>query len=70
MNTKVLIVFWLICSFLCYGITFGNFYGEFGNFNYREHMGFSMLLGIVTGPFGLIVVFFITGFCQHGLRFK
>ena len=69
---KTFIVFWIICGVLAYGITFGHFHRNHPSIaekNYRQNMSFSVGIGLI-GPIGLIVIFFHSGFAEHGLKFK
>jgi hypothetical protein len=34
---------------------------------YRETIGFGVLFGLMCGPIALLIMFFTTGFAQHGL---
>ena len=69
---KLIIVIWIICGILTYGITFGYFQGgwpEISEKGYRQDMSFSVFFGLL-GPIGLIISFFISGFAEYGLKFK
>jgi hypothetical protein len=66
-------VVWLLCACLTYGINFGYFQREFAGIaeiTRRSDMAMAMAFGLFLGPLGLLVSFFLSGFCQHGLKFK
>lgn len=72
---KEFVIFWLICSFLTYGIAFADFQGKnineaFAAEDYRRDMAASIGFGLCFGPLGLLVVFFSTGFAKHGFKIK
>lgn len=63
---------WLVCGVFTAGITVGYFqarYSRFAQEGYREDLAFGCLLGLL-GPLGLFMVFFFSGFCEHGLQWK
>lgn len=71
-----LVIGYLICSFICYGLLFANIEGEFpssSDFAYKDHLAhsifFGMLLG-VFGPLGLLMAFLLSGFAHHGFKVK
>jgi len=66
------VVIWVICGVLAYGICFGYLQRKFPDIaeeEYRRDMGTSVLFGF-GGPITLSVLFFMTGFAEHGLKFK
>lgn len=72
MTLLLIIAGWLICSVLSYGILFAHAQREFpfiAERDYRKDMAFSMALGLF-GPFILVASIFLTGFAQHGLKFR
>ena len=72
MYCKIIITIWVICGILAYGISFAHWQREYPTLaesSYREDMGFS-ILWIPLGPLGLIITYFLSGFAEHGLKFK
>lgn len=57
----------ILCGIVSYGITFAYFEKDYPN--YRENMGFSIVIGMF-GFIGLIVSFLLSGFAKNGLKFK
>lgn len=69
---KIILIIWIICGILTYGIHFGYFqrkYPELAEKNYKKDMGDAILFGL-TGPIGLCVSFLESGMAEHGLKFK
>ena len=71
-----LVIGYLICSFICYGLLFASIEGEFpssSDFAYKDHLAhsifFGMLLG-VFGPMGLLMAFLLSGFAHYGFKVK
>lgn len=71
-----LLIGYLVCSFLCYGMLFASAQGMFPQIaedQYREDLGWSLLMGLTAGmlgPVGVLVVLLITGFAKHGFKVK
>lgn len=68
----LIVLGWIGCGILTYSIAFAFFQGEFPLLSaedYRLDMGGSILFGCF-GPFGLFVLFFLSGFGKHGLKFR
>ena len=68
----LVLIIWLICGILTYGITFAYMQEEYplvAEIGYEADRNFAILLGI-CGPIGLLVSFFRSGFAKHGLKFK
>lgn len=68
----ILIILYLICVVLTYGITFSYFYNEFSLIS-EEYYSYSKSMGVLfalSGPIGLIFSFVFSGFAKHGLKFK
>ena len=66
------IILWVACGVATVGITFAYFQSKFPLIaaeNEREDLGAGFLFGL-TGPIGLIVLFFATGFAQFGWRIR
>ena len=71
MIIPIIILGWLLCSFLAYGIMFAYFQREFPTLaeeGYRHDMGTSLLIARVFGPLALLVYFCLSGFCEHGFK--
>lgn len=67
-----LVIAYVVCGLLAYGITFAYWQGEFPGQaagQYREDMGIAMVFGM-AGPGGLFISFFASGLAQHGLKFR
>jgi hypothetical protein len=70
---SISILFWLACSALTYAMNFADFQKSFpliAEKYYRQDMAHSVAFGLILGPIGLIVVFFTSGFAEHGLKWK
>lgn len=68
----LIIIGWIICGVLAYGITFTWNQGHWDTLAkdwYGRDMGFSIFVGLF-GPIGLIAMFFISEFAKYGLKFK
>lgn len=71
-----LVIGYLVCAFICYGVFFANLQGEFpsaSGFVYKEQMAFCTLLGILVGffgPVGILMAILMTGFAHHGFKVK
>ena len=72
---ETFLIFYLLGYFVSViigaGISCAAFLGEYGNADYREHLGFSLfwcMLMMVLWPITLFGLFCITGFAQRGWR--
>ena len=66
-----LIIGWLVCGIGASGFTYAYFADEFPAVrNHRADLGQALLIGLVTGPIGLVGTFFFTGFAMHGWRLR
>lgn len=68
----IIITGWIICGIVTYGITFGHFQGEWPTIakkKYRQDMAFAVGFSFL-GPIGLVLSFLMSGFAEHGLKFK
>lgn len=66
-----LIIGYLACSVLSYGMSMGYFQREFAEIakeTYHNDMAFSALFALF-GPVNLVVALIMTGFGKHGLLF-
>ena len=64
-----MILGWLACSVLSAGMVIGHARGEWPSIaeeDYRKNLGFGFLFGILGGPITVVMLFFFTGFCEHG----
>ena len=74
MTPAAVLIGWVVCGVLAYGITFASFSREFpprtrrDNRN-RDHASCAAIMGLF-GPFGLVVVFFLSSFAADGLRYR
>jgi len=70
MILALIIVGWLICAVLTAGMSFAYFEEKYpiAKNDKRENLGESLIFGLVFGPFGVIVVFFLSGFAKRGWR--
>ena len=67
-----IIIIWVICGILAYGITFGYFQRKFpllAKRSYMEDAGFATIIGIF-GVVGLLLSVCLSGFCRYGLKFR
>ncbi|MDE1971118.1 MAG: hypothetical protein KGI50_06125 [Patescibacteria group bacterium] len=66
------IVGWLACAVLVCGIFTADSQAKshYPGEKFREDLGFGLAFGLLFGPFGLAVLFFVTGFAQHGLVYR
>jgi len=71
---EIFIIFWIICSVIFYGFSFGYFQREFKSFAEEGYWGDMTLclLSSVFGPISLFVWFaaFNKRGVKHGLKFK
>jgi hypothetical protein len=68
----LIILGWLICGILTYGISLAYFQRTFPTIAQemvREDMGISCIFGLF-GPLGLVILFFFSGFAQCGIMFR
>ena len=67
----VLVVIWLVCGSLTYGMLLADFQNSFPTIakeSCRRDKAAGALIG-VAGPLGLFMSFFLTGFAEHGIQF-
>lgn len=67
----LILVLYLLASFLTYGISLGFWQGEFQSMakeDCRGDAGVSMLLSIPS-PITLPMIYLLSGFAEHGLQF-
>ena len=66
-------IFHLICAALFAGIFFAYFQAKFPNIaeeDRREDLGQAWGMGLLFGPISLIVEIFMSGFVEHGVRWR
>ena len=67
------IVFWLACAAVTAGMYFAESQCKFpegAKERRREDMGEAWVFGIVFGPLGLVLEFFLSGFAKYGWRMR
>jgi len=70
--SEMIIISWVICGILAYGITFADFHYSYPLIAEERrwyYIKFSILFGLL-GPFGLFASFLGSKFAKHGLKFK
>ena len=71
-----LVIGYLVCAFICYGMLFSYAQKRFPSIAkewHRRDLCNSLLCGLMFGsfgPIGVAIVFLITGFAQHGFKVK
>ena len=65
----IIIIGWLICSVLTYGITLAHLDGESPGLDYVGDKGFAAVFSLL-GPIGLLMSFLMSGFAHYGLKYK
>lgn len=68
----IYLVFHLVCGVLAYGIIFADLQRRLpkrGPDYYRRDLSYSVYIGIL-GPIGLTVSLIVSGFAEHGLKFR
>jgi hypothetical protein len=65
---------WAFCGMFAYAITFGHLqnnprWHSLAKEEYRKDLAFAVFAGLF-GPIALFVVYFFTGFAQHGLKWR
>jgi hypothetical protein len=71
-----IVIGYLICAFLCYGMLFSDMQNRFLSIakqSYREDMGSCIFFGLVfalAGPIGVAIAYLITGFAKYGFKVK
>lgn len=70
-----LVIGYLVCVFLCHGLTFAHFIGKDDHdaLKRKELLGYSLCLSFccaIAGPFGIAVAFLISGFAHYGFKVK
>ena len=65
-----IVVAWSICATITASITLGYFQRKFPSIakdEYRTDLSMGWFFGLFFGPAGLLMSFFLSGFCQYGL---
>ena len=73
MITALIISGWIICGAFAYAICFADrqkSYPAIAEKDYRTDMSFAISMGLFFAPLALIIIFFQTGFAQHGLKWR
>lgn len=71
-----IVIGYLICSFICYTMTFAHFQGVSGKYAeqfYRDDFSVSVLLGLLMGmlgPVGIILAFLLSSCAKHVFKVK
>ena len=68
----LVIVAWIVCGTFAYAIAFAEFQRGFPTIaaeNRRSDAGFSIILGLF-GPIALVVILCLSGFAEHGLKWR
>lgn len=68
-----ILAFWLICAYLAAAIFLAyvqNKFKELAHIDYRQDLSMSIAMGLLGGPVGLVIAFFITGFAEYGINLK
>ena len=68
--TLLCIIVWLVCAIIAASITLGYIQNEYpltAKEHYRRDLSTAWFFGLIFGPFALVVSFFLSAFCQHGL---
>lgn len=72
--TLVIILVWIVCGILAYGITYGYFHREYPLINHEKDIKrttfFISIVQAMAGPIGLVVSIFSSKFIKHGMKFK
>ena len=72
MITALIIIIWIVCGILGYGITLAYFQRKYpmtAQEAYEADCGFSAAIAI-TGPLGLIVALASSGWVRHGFQWR
>lgn len=65
------LLWWLPSFIFCVGWQFANLIAQFGDNDWEEHLGFSIVwcaFFCIFGWVAVFIVFCITGFAKHGWR--
>ncbi|HYF34275.1 MAG TPA: hypothetical protein VD994_03205 [Prosthecobacter sp.] len=68
----LLMLGWIVCGILGYGVTFAHFQDKWPQLAYRdrrEDAGFAAMVAI-SGPIGLFAALLFSGFAANGLRYR
>jgi hypothetical protein len=69
----ILPLLWIAPSPITAGICFAYFQAKFPSIakqDRREDLGFAWFLALLSGPVGLVVELFMSGFAEHGWRLR
>jgi hypothetical protein len=61
---------WLVCACISSGFTFAHFYGrfEFLRDEWRSQLVFAVFIGLLGGPWSLVISLALSGFGRYGWR--
>lgn len=65
-----LLVLYVVQAILIYGMTYAHFKGDFPS---TDHKPIAALMGLLAGLiplFGPVLIFALSGFAKHGIRYK
>jgi len=66
----LIILGWIFLGFIGAGLFYAYFQGEYPDISDpREDAGLGLFMGLLLGPFWLIVSIFMSGFARHGWWF-
>jgi len=60
------IIIWLICAFISFGCFNADVNGDLNGYNSRENYSELMGISLISGPLGLLISPFVTGFYKYG----
>jgi len=73
MLALVIVLAWFACGTISAGFDFADNQGRWPSLakeGRRKDLGDAFLMGLAGGPFALVVVFFSSGFGEHGWRLR
>ena len=67
---SILITIWLLCAIETAGTAVAYLGGKYDCLReeFRENLGFGLLVGLMTGPIGAFSTMFLSGFWKYGWR--
>ena len=63
-----IVVVWLLCGVAAAGLCYAWWREDAPFLDAREELGLALLMGLVCGPVALVIIWFVSGFGQHGWR--
>lgn len=67
----VIILLWMVCGVIGFGLCLGYFQGRWPQFAWRgrvSHVGLSMFVSL-SGPVGMIMAYWRSNYAQYGLNY-